>query len=116
MANLEGNGTRSISWCDFAAIEKVETTRCYPISTDTCTRAESGRRIMEVVDGIVDELRREWRRHGERSVQQVRGVVPRSPKMASVLVLLPSSTLERIPKATPKTLGALVSMLHVESY
>jgi hypothetical protein len=48
------------SWCNFAAIEKVETTGCYPISTDACAGAEGGGRIMEVVDGILDELRREY--------------------------------------------------------
>ena len=41
---------------------------------------------------------------------------------ASVLVLYvlleydPSSSLTTIPKATPKALGPLVSMLHIESY
>ena len=34
----------------------METTRCYPSLTDACAGAEGGERIMEVVDGTVDEL------------------------------------------------------------
>jgi len=59
VANMCGDDTSAIR-NDFAAIEKVETTRCYPSSTDTCAGAESGERVMEVVDDILDELGREY--------------------------------------------------------
>ena len=71
MVNFWGDDTGSSIRNDFAAIEKMETTGCYPSSTDTCTGAESGGRIMEVVDGIFDELGRET--HGERSVSEIQG-------------------------------------------